>query len=124
MLKKRLIKVGEIQCDDKTTVDKKRREKVSEEGDMVMVYLRKERTSIGSYNKLKPRKYGPFIIVRKINDNTNVVDLPSDMAIFKTFNTVDLHEYYRTKKLFTDDNSKTSSSKEGGTDVGDQNENR
>ena len=65
----------------KVAANKKRREKVFEEGDMIMVYLKKERILVGSYNKLKSRKYGSFRIVRKINNNTYVVDLPRDMTM-------------------------------------------
>jgi len=43
---------------------------------MVMV-LEKRKIPTGSYNKLKPRKYGLFKIVRKINDNAYVVDFPA-----------------------------------------------
>jgi len=45
------------------------------------------------------------------------------MAMSKIFNVADLHEYYPTKKLYPDDNSRMSSFEEGGTDVGDQDEN-
>ena len=106
----------------KVVADNKMREKVFEEENMIMVYMRKERISARSYNKLKPRKYGPFRVIRKINDNAYVVDLPSDMAISKTLNVADLHEYYPTKKLYPDDNLRTSSFEERGTDVGDQEE--
>jgi len=72
---------------------------------------------------LKAIKYWPFKIVRKINDNTYIVDLPSDMAMSKTFNVVDLHEYYPTKKRYPDDNARMSSFEDGEIGVVDQDEN-
>jgi len=61
---------------------------------------------------LELKKYGPFKIVRKINDNTYIIDLPSDMAMSKMFNIADLQEYYPTKKLYPEDKARTISFEE------------
>jgi len=88
----------------KKGADKKRREKFFCKEDMVMVYLWRERISAGAYNKLKPRKYGLFKIVKKISDDAYVVGIPNDMTMPKTFNVVDLYAYYPTKQLYPEYN--------------------
>ncbi|RDX76592.1 hypothetical protein CR513_43401, partial [Mucuna pruriens] len=55
-----------------------RKEKVFEERDLMWVYLRKERFPSLRKSKSLPRGEGPFKILRRINDNAYMVDMPQE----------------------------------------------
>jgi hypothetical protein len=83
-----------------------------------MAHLRKNRFPTWTYGKLKSRKYRPFRITGKINDNAYVVELPNDMLISNTFNVADMFKYHLDDLLYGDNNSKRSFSEVEETDVG------
>lgn len=77
----------------KEYADKRRRYKEFEEGDLVLVHLNKHGLPIGC-SKLQNKEYGPFTIQKKINNNSYVIDLPSEWRISSTFNIADIHTYH------------------------------
>nr|GMD68104.1 Zinc finger, CCHC-type [Ipomoea batatas] len=100
----------------KAVADKKRRQQLFNVGEDVLVYLRKERLPAGNYHKLFPKKHGPFKILKKINDNAYVVDIPDYWKISKTFNVADLFKFHSADDpLYPNTvNSRSSSSSGGG----------
>ena len=76
-------------------VDVKRMYKEFQIGDKVMVHLRKEHFPVGTYNKLKMKKFGPCKIVKRHDSgNSYEVELPIEMNISPVFNILDLTKYY------------------------------
>jgi len=56
-------------------------------------YICARRGTQGTYHKLKPKKSSPYKIMKTINGNAYLIDLPEDLDISPIFNVVDLHSY-------------------------------
>ncbi|KAJ0946191.1 putative nucleotidyltransferase, Ribonuclease H [Helianthus annuus] len=70
-----------------------RKKVVFEEGDLVWIYLRKNRFPPGRFGKLHPKADGPFRVLKRINDNAYKIDLPGHYKVSATFNVADLSPY-------------------------------
>jgi len=55
--------------------------------------LRTKRFPSRKKNKLMPRGYDPFKIIKKVNDSTYKLEFPGDMGVSPTFNVGDLTPY-------------------------------
>lgn len=83
-----------------------RRVKEFEEGDMVLVHLRRDRFPKGTYHKLNSKKFGLCKVLKKISLNTYMVKLPSELQISPPiFNVSNLYAFedFDSEKVSADD---------------------
>ena len=59
-----------------------------------MVQIKPEHYPKGTYKQLHLRSAGPYKVLKKINSNAYVLDLPKDMEISNVFNVEDLTMYH------------------------------
>ena len=78
----------------KVAADKKRREVLFAPGNLVWVYLTKERLPLREYNKLKSKKIGPVEVLECINPNAYRVCLPAHLRTSDVFNVKHLSRFH------------------------------
>ena len=86
-------KIQESNTQYKSYADLYRRHLEFKEGDYVMIWIRPKLFPPEAVKKLTTRSAGPFKILKKINSNAYVTDLPPDFGISLTFNISDLVAY-------------------------------
>ncbi|PKU62073.1 hypothetical protein MA16_Dca028469 [Dendrobium catenatum] len=115
MLEEVRAKLLESNAKYKEQADKSRRERSFKPGDLVMIRVRRERFPPGTYSKLSKRKIGPYAVLKQINPNAYVIDLPKHYNTTSTFNIGDLAAYHPPDTAITSlSSSDSDSSVDGG----------
>ncbi|PKU73240.1 RNA-directed DNA polymerase [Dendrobium catenatum] len=94
--------------------NRRRHARVFKPGDLVMIKMRRERFPQAYQSKLSPRRIRPFAVIKQINPNAYVIDLPKQYNTSTTFNIGDLIKYYPPDQAPTNLSSTDSDSSEGG----------
>nr|GEY57887.1 RNA-directed DNA polymerase [Tanacetum cinerariifolium] len=85
------------QTDGQTEVVNRKVGRFSKEGanqsEQIKELHRSEHFPKGHFGKLKPRGDGPFRVLKKINDNAYMIELPGHYNVYVTFNVADLSPY-------------------------------
>jgi hypothetical protein len=75
-------------------INKNKTPHIFEEGDLVWIHLSKDRFPHERNSKLKPQSDGPFKVLKRINDNAYVIDIPtSKYLVSNNFNIKDLSPF-------------------------------
>jgi hypothetical protein len=97
-------------------INKSKTPRIFEEGDLVWIHLSKDRFPHERNSKLKPQSDGPFKVLKRINDNAYVIDIPtSKYLVSNTFNIKDLSAFHGE---MVNEESRSTLSQEGGDDTG------
>ena len=95
-------------------LDKNKKKLIFEEGDLVWIHLSKDRFPNDRDSKLKPRGDGPFKVLKIINNNAYVIDIPtSKYLVNNTFNVKDLSLYHGENQDVNHEESRTTLSQGG-----------
>ena len=73
--------------------NKGRKKVVFKPGDWVWIHMRKERFPTQRKSKLDARGDGPYQVLKRINDNAYIIDLPGEFGVSATFNVSDLSPF-------------------------------
>ena len=99
--------------------NKHRRKVVFQEGDLVWIFLRRDRFPQRRFGKLQPRADGPFRVLERINDNAYKLELPGHYGVSATFNVADLSPYTEGDELDVDSGTSRFLEGEDDTDPND-----
>src|SRR3954463_5866262 len=99
-------------------LNKNKKEMIFEEGDLVWIHLSKDRFPKDHESKLKPRGDGPFKVLKRINNNAYIIDIPtSKYLVSSTFNVKGLSPYHGEDKVEKVEESRTTLPQGGGDDA-------
>jgi hypothetical protein len=99
-----------------TMINKNKTPRIFKEGDLVWIHLSKDRFPHERNSKLKPRSDGPFKVLKRINNNAYIINIPtSKYLISNTFNIKDLSPFHGE---MVDEESRSTLSQRGGDGVG------